>query len=193
MPPLLLRQHPSQLQPLPKKSVHSWSNCKLLSTAASVQPQEEEERPERQQQPQQPPLDITNAAATKKKSRPRRLIIDEKDPIVLTDAAAARIRELLQGPSAVAAGAQGLRLGVKRRGCNGLSYTLNYATDETIATGKDVKMISHGNIPIYIEPMALFNVVGTTMDWTETELSSEFTFQNPNSKGECGCGESFNV
>ena len=193
MPPLLLKYHPSQLQPLPVQSVHGWSNRKLLSTAASVQPREEEEEgPELQQQLQQPPLDITNAA-TKKKSRPRRLIIDEKDPIVLTDAAAARIRELLQGPSAVAAGAQGLRLGVKRRGCNGLSYTLNYATDETIATGKDVKMISHGNIPIYIEPMALFNVVGTTMDWTETELSSEFTFQNPNSKGECGCGESFNV
>ena len=127
-----------------------------------------------------------------KKTR-RRTIIDEKDPIVLTDAAAQRIRDLLNGPSAVAAGALGLRLGVKRRGCNGLSYTLNYATPETIATGKDVTMTSHDNIHIYIEPMALFNVIGTTMDWTETELSSEFTFQNPNSKGECGCGESFNV
>ena len=111
----------------------------------------------------------------------------------MTDAAAQRIRDLLNGPSAVAAGALGLRLGVKRRGCNGLSYTLNYATPETIATGKDVTMTSHDNINIYIEPMALFNVIGTTMDWTETELSSEFTFQNPNSKGECGCGESFNV
>ena len=127
-----------------------------------------------------------------KKTR-RRTIIDEKDTIVLTDAAAQRIRDLLNGPSAVAAGALGLRLGVKRRGCNGLSYTLNYATPETIATGKDVTMTSHDNINIYIEPMALFNVIGTTMDWTETELSSEFTFQNPNSKGECGCGESFNV
>jgi iron-sulfur cluster assembly 1 len=48
-------------------------------------------------------------------------------------------------------------------------------------------------ISVYIEPMALFNVVGTTMDFVETELSSEFTFENPNSKGECGCGESFNV
>lgn len=178
--PLFIRYHPSQ--PLPLKSLYGWSNRKLLSTATLVQEEGEEE-------PQSQPHDT----AAKKKSRPRRLIIDEKDPIVLTDAAAQRIRELLLGPSAVAAGAQGLRLGVKRRGCNGLSYTLNYATDETIATGKDMRMISHANIPIYIEPMALFNVVGTTMDWTETELSSEFTFQNPNSKGECGCGESFNV
>lgn len=135
----------------------------------------------------------TTSNTDKNKKTRRRTIIDEKDPIVLTDAAAQRIRKLLQGPSALAAGAVGLRLGVKRRGCNGLSYTLNYATPDTIATGKDVKMISHGNIHVYIEPMALFNVIGTTMDWTETELSSEFTFQNPNSKGECGCGESFNV
>jgi iron-sulfur cluster assembly 1 len=53
-------------------------------------------------------------------------------------------------------------------------------------------MTSHG-ITVYIEPMALFNVVGTTMDFESNELTTEFTFNNPNSKGECGCGESFNV
>jgi iron-sulfur cluster assembly accessory protein len=53
-------------------------------------------------------------------------------------------------------------------------------------------MESHG-VKVFIEPMALFNVVGTVMDWEETELASEFTFNNPNSKGECGCGESFTV
>jgi iron-sulfur cluster assembly protein len=116
---------------------------------------------------------------------PRRRILDTKDPIILTDQAAERIKKLLQNkPDAI-----GLRLGVRRRGCNGLSYTMNYATEEN---PKDVAMQSHG-IRIFIEPMALFNIIGTTMDWKETELSSEFTFQNPNSKGECGCGESFNV
>jgi iron-sulfur cluster assembly protein len=131
-------------------------------------------------------------AAVEKSKNKRRTIIDDKNPIILTDRAADRVKELLAGESAQEAGAIGLRLGVKRRGCNGLSYTLNYATPETAATGKDVSMESHG-INVFIEPMALFNVVGTVMDWEETEMASEFTFQNPNSKGQCGCGESFNV
>eukprot|EP00566_Odontella_aurita_P037253 CAMPEP_0113597364 /NCGR_PEP_ID=MMETSP0015_2-20120614/40965_1 /TAXON_ID=2838 /ORGANISM="Odontella" /LENGTH=120 /DNA_ID=CAMNT_0000505211 /DNA_START=483 /DNA_END=842 /DNA_ORIENTATION=- /assembly_acc=CAM_ASM_000160 len=104
------------------------------------------------------------------------------DPIIITENAADRIKELLSGESAK--GSKGIRLGVRRRGCNGLSYTLNYAFEEN---SKDQKMEAHG-VAVYIEPMALFNVVGTVMDFEETELSSEFTFNNPNSKGECGCG-----
>lgn len=46
---------------------------------------------------------------------------------------------------------------------------------------------------LFVDPMATMYVAGTVMDWEETELSAEFTFRNPNAKGECGCGESFNV
>eukprot|EP00567_Pseudictyota_dubia_P011240 CAMPEP_0197438182 /NCGR_PEP_ID=MMETSP1175-20131217/5251_1 /TAXON_ID=1003142 /ORGANISM="Triceratium dubium, Strain CCMP147" /LENGTH=158 /DNA_ID=CAMNT_0042967861 /DNA_START=232 /DNA_END=708 /DNA_ORIENTATION=- len=125
---------------------------------------------------------LEEAPAVTKRSRRKKL-----DPIIVTENAAARIKELLSGESAK--GAKGIRLGVRRRGCNGLSYTLNYAFEEK---PKEEKMETHG-VTVYIEPMALFNVVGTVMDFEETELSSEFTFNNPNSKGECGCGESFNV
>jgi len=112
---------------------------------------------------------------------------NKKDPITITPRAVERVFELLSSPNAD--GALGIRLGVKRRGCNGLSYTLNYAFERK--KGEE-EMISHG-LTIFVEPMALFSIVGTVMDWEETDLSSEFTFNNPNSKGECGCGESFNV
>lgn len=112
---------------------------------------------------------------------------NKKDPITITLRAAERVFELLSSPNAE--GALGIRLGVKRRGCNGLSYTLNYAFERK--KGEE-EMAAHGLI-VLVEPMALFSIVGTVMDYEETDLSSEFTFINPNSKGECGCGESFNV
>ena len=114
----------------------------------------------------------------------------KRDAITITPRAAQRILTLLAQPSA--ADAIGIRLGVRRRGCNGLSYTLNYAMESDRHT-KGMEEVSTHGVTVLIEPMALFSVVGTTMDWVETDLSSEFVFENPNSKGKCGCGESFNV
>ena len=120
-------------------------------------------------------------------AKPRRSPPAKKDPIIITERAASRIKELLSSPNG--ANALGIRLGVKRRGCNGLSYTLNYAEE---VQPNEEEMEAHG-VKVFIEPMALFSVVGTVMDYEITDMSSEFTFENPNSKGECGCGESFNV
>ncbi|OEU09553.1 hypothetical protein FRACYDRAFT_173634 [Fragilariopsis cylindrus CCMP1102] len=130
---------------------------------------------------------LSTAAAVEVEQPRRRRTLKTKDPIVVTERAAIRIKEILQGDNAQ--GSIGIRLGVKRRGCNGLSYTLNYAFEKP---EKDLEMDSSG-VTVFVEPMALFSVVGTVMDWEESELSSEFTFTNPNSKGECGCGESFTV
>lgn len=58
---------------------------------------------------------------------------------------------------------------------------------DAAATGND------DGVRLFVDPMATLYIAGTVMDWEETELSSEFTFTNPNAKGECGCGESFNV
>uniref|UniRef100_A0A7S1BZJ0 Core domain-containing protein n=1 Tax=Corethron hystrix TaxID=216773 RepID=A0A7S1BZJ0_9STRA len=120
----------------------------------------------------------------KKKRRPRR---PRRAPIVVTDVAAARIRALL---SDAEGDPLGIRLGVKRRGCNGLSYTLNYAYE---VPPQDEDVVTPNGVRVFVEPAALFSIVGTVMDWEEDALTAEFTFKNPNSKGECGCGESFTV
>ena len=116
--------------------------------------------------------------------RPRRNIA----PIEITQRAAVRIKELIAGKDDVV----GVRLGVKRRGCNGYSYTMNYAEMSDIDTKKN-EIVQDKDVTVLVENKAVFFIVGTVMDYQETELASEFTFVNPNIKGECGCGESFNV
>mmetsp|Transcript_13141 Transcript_13141/g.17113 ORF Transcript_13141/g.17113 Transcript_13141/m.17113 type:complete len:188 (-) Transcript_13141:2480-3043(-) len=108
-----------------------------------------------------------------------------KDPMVITESAASRIRTLLsKRPDAL-----GVRLGVRTRGCNGLSYTLNYAEEQK----KFETRIDHDDISVLIEPKALMYLIGSTMDFYEDDLTAEFRFDNPNAESYCGCGESFNV
>mmetsp|Transcript_5363 Transcript_5363/g.5528 ORF Transcript_5363/g.5528 Transcript_5363/m.5528 type:complete len:152 (-) Transcript_5363:145-600(-) len=113
----------------------------------------------------------------------------DRPPVIqLTDNAAARIKELIEDKDDCV----GIKIGVKRRGCNGYSYNMNYATQKDYENTKDDIVESHG-LKILVDPKAVFFIVGTVMNYEETELASEFTFVNPNAKGECGCGESFNV
>ena len=123
--------------------------------------------------------------ANKEKGKRRTRMIA---PITLTGRAADRIKEMILGKEDVV----GVRLGVKRRGCNGYSYTMNYANKSDIDPKKSEIVQEHG-VTVLVDPKAVFFMVGTTMDYNETELAAEFTFVNPNVKGECGCGESFNV
>lgn len=109
-------------------------------------------------------------------------------PITLTENAAKRIKQLLENNEE----AIGVKISVKRRGCNGYSYNMNYAKQEDLVANKDELVESHG-VKVLVDPKAIFFIVGTVMNFEETDLTAEFTFTNPNSKGECGCGESFNV
>ncbi|MBE7637704.1 iron-sulfur cluster assembly accessory protein [Sneathiella sp. P13V-1] len=105
--------------------------------------------------------------------------------MTLTDKAAARLKSLLSSSD----NAIGLRIGITNTGCNGLSYTMDYASDQR----DDDIIVEKDDVRLLINADALEYVEGTEMDWEEKGLESRFTFENPNEKGRCGCGSSFHV
>jgi len=106
--------------------------------------------------------------------------------MTLTPAAVDRVRVLLEkrGKPSV-----GIRIGVKTKGCSGLSYTLEYADEK----GTLDEVVEQDGITLLIDPKASMFIFGTEMDFVEEKLQSGFVFRNPNEKGRCGCGESFHV
>lgn len=114
-----------------------------------------------------------------------RKILSTRAALVLTSPAVDRIKQLLNGkPEYI-----GLKIGVKQRGCNGLSYTLNFAQQKDKL---DEEVIQDG-VRVFIDRKAQLTLLGTEMDFVRNKLSAEFVFNNPNIKGTCGCGESFSV
>jgi iron-sulfur cluster assembly protein len=109
-----------------------------------------------------------------------------RQAMTVTEAAADRIQALLakRGKPSV-----GIRVGVRSRGCSGLTYTLEYADEK----GKFDEIVQDKGVTILIDPKATMFIIGTEMDFVEDKLQSGFTFRNPNEKGRCGCGESFHV
>ncbi len=101
----------------------------------------------------------------------------------VTEAAAARIRDIMDGADKPVCG---VRVGVKNAGCAGVAYTLDYVQDP-IAGDDHVK---DRGVDIYVDPKATMFLLGTEMDFKTDKLSSGFTFTNPNQVGACGCGES---
>jgi iron-sulfur cluster assembly protein len=106
--------------------------------------------------------------------------------MTVTDAAAERVRALLGKREKESVG---IRVGVRSRGCSGLSYTIEYADEK----GKFDEIVQDKGVTILIDPKAAMFLIGTEMDYVEDKLQSGFTFKNPNEKGRCGCGESFHV
>jgi iron-sulfur cluster assembly protein len=105
--------------------------------------------------------------------------------ISLTESAAHRVKSFL----AARGSGIGLRLGVRKTGCSGFAYVVNYADGP--APG-DAVFEDHG-VPVFVDAASLKLIDGTVVDFVKQGLNEAFRFRNPNVKGECGCGESFSV
>jgi iron-sulfur cluster assembly protein len=105
--------------------------------------------------------------------------------ISLTPAAADRVRSFLSRRGH----GLGLRLGVKKTGCSGFAYTVNYADE----IGADDQVFEDQGVKVIVDRESLSYIKGTQVDFVKEGLNEAFKFRNPNVKGECGCGESFTV
>jgi len=105
--------------------------------------------------------------------------------ISLTASAAERVRSYLQQRGH----GIGLRVGVRKTGCSGYAYVIDYAD----AIGQDDSVFEGRGVKVIVDAGSLELIDGTEVDFVKDGLNEAFKFRNPNVKGECGCGESFNV
>jgi iron-sulfur cluster assembly protein len=104
--------------------------------------------------------------------------------MTLTDAAAARIAELMSKGEGV-----GLRVGVKNGGCAGMEYTMEWASEKKPFD----EVVEDKGAKVLIDAKALMFLLGTEMDYQSSTLKSGFVFNNPNQTSACGCGESVEI
>ncbi|MEM1438474.1 MAG: iron-sulfur cluster assembly accessory protein [Pseudomonadota bacterium] len=105
--------------------------------------------------------------------------------VSLSDNAAARVRTYLDKRG----GGVGLRLGVRKSGCNGWAYVIDYAD----AVEANDAVFEQDGLKVLVDRESLPMLDGTEVDFVKDGLNEVFRFANPNVAGECGCGESFNV
>jgi iron-sulfur cluster assembly protein len=119
---------------------------------------------------------------TQTAARPRRAL---PQLMTMTDAAATRLQVLY------AKGQQGmlLRISVNTKGCSGLSYDMSWVP----AAGPGDEVVTDHSLTVLVDRKASLFLIGSVMDYEIKNLTSGFTFSNPNEKGRCGCGESFHV
>ncbi|NGY04544.1 HesB/IscA family protein [Solimonas terrae] len=105
--------------------------------------------------------------------------------IQLTESAARRIQQQIDKRGA----GLGLRVGVRKSGCSGFAYTMDYADQ----IGSDDRVFEQFGSKLVVHPDHLPMLEGMTLDFQKQGLNEAFKFVNPNVKAECGCGESFTV
>ena len=106
--------------------------------------------------------------------------------MTLTPAAAERVRAIMAEKGD---GVAGLRIGIKKGGCAGMEYTMEWAT----SVGRLDEVVEEAGARVIVDPQAVLYLLGTEMDYRIDKLSAQFVFNNPNQKSACGCGESVNL
>ncbi len=107
--------------------------------------------------------------------------IPGKAAVTLTPTAAQQIARLMQKD-----GRQGLRIGVKKGGCAGMEYTMDYVSEVNPLD----EVVEQDGARVMIAPMAQMFLIGTEIDYEIDLLQAGFKFRNPNVAEACGCGES---
>lgn len=121
---------------------------------------------------------MSELSTTPRPRRPRAQVL------TLTEAAAARVRELTEN-----GGHKGLRVGVKNGGCAGQEYTFAFADE----IGPLDEVVTDKGATVVVDPKAILFLIGTEIDFETTRLASKFVFRNPNQTDACGCGESVTI
>jgi len=105
--------------------------------------------------------------------------------MTITPAAAERIKSFLASRGK----GLGLRIGLKTSGCSGMAYILEFVDD----LNDDDELYAIDGVNLIIDTKSLVYLQGIELDFVKEGLNEGFEFNNPNAKGECGCGESFTV
>ena len=121
---------------------------------------------------------MTETVTTTRTRRPRPKLV------TLTDAAAERVREILDER-----GEGYLRVGVTNGGCAGMEYVMDYVSE----IEKFDEVVEDKDVQIVVDAKAVLFILGSVVDYEVDVLSSKFTFKNPNQTDACGCGESVTI
>jgi len=113
-------------------------------------------------------------------------VVQTKTPVVLTENAAVKVREIMATQDPLPTG---LRIGVVGGGCSGFQYSMAFEN----APGMMDKVFNFDGLKVYVDATSLMYLNGCVVDYVETLEAAGFKFENPNTKSTCGCGSSFSV
>lgn len=110
----------------------------------------------------------------------------KKSVITITDNAVIKIKQLIGSREKPAVG---IRISVRSGGCSGMSYAIEYANEIMPLD----EVVEKDGVRVLVDPKAMLHIIGTELDYSNSQLKEGFIFRNPNEKSRCGCGNSFGI